>query len=705
MKIYHTFNVFCFLFILFSAGVISRAQCVPASTAAGALDTCFDGDGTVTTDIGARDDHAYAVVEQPDGKIIVAGVTYGLSSANVNGVLVRYNPDGSLDTTFSGDGIVTTNWTLRSIFSRIALQPDGKIVVAGLFEPSQGDFRFAIWRYNTDGSLDTSFGGGTVFVDSLESSAGASAVAIQPDGKIVASGTRSTGNPSEAVVARLHPNGSLDTSFDADGWTLVSGMRSANAIALQPDGKIVIAGATSYGLGAVGRLNANGSPDTFFGNNGVAIYSYSNMGDEAYGLKIRFDGNIFVGGRSNFNQQVCASLLGFGTDGAVGPNILTCDEVDFKVIAMQTDLKIVTAGWSRNPNWEFAVGRYVNASAIDSTFGTSGKVLVQFTLGNVNEVSTAGAITVQRDNKIVVAGTTAPSGFLSARFAVARLMSGLQAPHAERFDFDGDRKADVSVFRASENKWYVLRSSDGAVAQQIFAIAGDVPVPADYDGDGKTDMAIYRPSSADWWSLSTINGNQVYAHWGQAGVIPRPSDFDGDGKSDYIFFLPSNSTWYRYGSSVGASVVTFGLAGDKPVTGDFDADGKTDVAIYRPSTGDWWYQSSVNGAQLAVHWGISTDIPAAGDYDGDGKTDFAVYRPSTGVWYIINSSNGSFTIINFGLAEDKPVPADYDGDGKVDIAVFRPSTGVWYLLRSTAGFAATQFGLSTDIPTPNAYID
>lgn len=279
------------------------------------------------------------------------------------------------------------------------------------------------------------------------------------------------------------------------------------------------------------------------------------------------------------------------------------------------------------------------------------------------------------------------------------------ATRPTQFDFDGDGRSDVAVFRPSDGVWYILRSSDLSVQQQQFAIAGDMPVPTDLDGDGRTDIAIHRPSNGDFWSLSSISNQQINFNLGQAGDVPMPSDIDGDGRSDYVVYRPSNGNWYRVGSSSGiASTISFGATGDRPMVGDFDGDGLNDPAIYRPSDGNWWWRASSDGVQRAAKWGLAEDIPAPADYDGDGRTDLAVYRPSTGVWYMYSLSSTTSTIFPFGLNGDKPVVADYDGDGRADAAVYRPSDGIWYLLRSNAGFTGFRWGLSSDVPIPNSFI-
>jgi CSLREA domain-containing protein len=273
------------------------------------------------------------------------------------------------------------------------------------------------------------------------------------------------------------------------------------------------------------------------------------------------------------------------------------------------------------------------------------------------------------------------------------------------FDFEGDGKTDLSIFRPSSGDWWYLRSADGQNRAFRFGTSTDKIVPADYTGDGKTDIAFWRPANGTWFILRSEDNSFYSIPFGISEDIPVSADFDRDLKNDLTVFRPSTATWYYERSTNGIYVnVQFGQTGDVPVAADYDNDEKTDIATFRPSTGEWWIQRSSTSSTVVFQFGNSSDKPVQGDYTGDGKADVAFYRPSTGQWFVLRSEDNSFFSFPFGAAGDIPVPGDYDGDGKFDGAVFRPSNATWYIRKSTSGTLIQNFGQNGDRPVPNAFV-
>ena len=419
--------------LLFALSLPSPAQAAP-----GDLDPTFGVGGKVTTDFGGGE-LAFAVAVQPDGKIVTAG---GSDCCVGAFRLARHNPDGTLDIAFGNGGKVTTTFRGSDSASALALQPDGKIVVAG---STGGIFAFALARYLPDGSLDATFGSGGKVTTNFGL---AFALAIQPDGKIVVAG-----GTDNFLLARYNPDGSLDPTFGAGGKVITDfgGDDSAFALAFQADGKIVVAGKSEVFTGIVGgdfalaRYNSDGSLDATFGNGGKVTTDFINHSvDGAFAVALQPDGKIVVGGATTPIPIVAppAFALGrylpngsldatFGNSGKVitsfgGPlcNSKTCLSDGVRSLVLQPGGKIVAAGrfftgltGLGNFTGNFALASYHPDGSVDTTFGDGGKVTTDF-----GGYDGAHALALQPDGKLVVAGQAALSGIppSSGDFALAR---------------------------------------------------------------------------------------------------------------------------------------------------------------------------------------------------------------------------------------------------------------------------------------------
>ncbi|HEX8250306.1 MAG TPA: FG-GAP-like repeat-containing protein [Pyrinomonadaceae bacterium] len=613
-----------------------------------------------------------------NGQTVISGV-FGAVNTIIRPSVAKLNADGSPDTTFNPT-IMGVNQD--PLVLALAAQPDDKILVGG-------QFLGMLVRLNPDGSTDTTFN------TSLATSGPVYDIAVLPDGKVIGAGQLVPQSGGTRYLMKFNQDGSVDNSFVFSGF---SGTIIRKVVA-QPDGKILIGGSFSsiggFARNSIARLNADGSLDTSFnplgGTNGGVL-----------SLDLQADGKVLIGGLfTTVNGQSKPFIARLNADGSLDTTFEAAAGSSVLTIKVQPgDGKILVGGSFTNIGGapRNRIARLHQNGSVDLTFnvGTGAD-------GNVNAIA-------QDTSGKVLAGGAFVRFNNTPKFSIVRLLNDA-APRATLFDYDGDGKSDLSVFRPLSGVWYIARPL-GAPSQSFDAVQfganGDVIVPADYDGDGKTDVAVWRPSDGVWYVMQSSAGFRA-AQFGASGDIPVPGDFDGDGKANLAVFRPSTGSWY-IARAIGVPTqnfdsVRFGANGDKPIAGaDFDGDGKADVAVFRPSEGNWYRLNSSNGQFVGVHFGIAEDKPIAADYDGDGKTDLAVFRPSDGVWYRINSGTNTFATVQFGISQDRPSPADYDGDGKTDFAVFRPSEGIWYVLRSTLGFTAAQFGTNGDIPTPNAFV-
>jgi len=341
--------------------------------------------------------------------------------------------DGILDPTFGSGGIVSTDvGTSSDIGTSVAIQVDGKIVVAGYTD-------FSLVRYNIDGSLDDSFGSNGLVTDIFTPVfARAYSLAIQSDGKIVVAGVANIGADFKNgfAVVRFNNDGSLDDSFDSDGIVTTAfdltgagkGTAEGHSVAIQSDGKIIIAGYAWYfseNEFVLARYNTDGSLDSTFSLDGKVVTDFGHEGEEGYSVAIQSDGKIIVAGKTGFSASSDFALIRYNTDGSLDSSfgisgyvttpIGTAQEVAYD-LEIQSDGKIVAIGSFYNgSDYEFALVRYRNDGSLDTSFDTGGIVTTDIGIGDDNGKS----IAIQSDGKIVVVGWV-DNGFSHNILAIAR---------------------------------------------------------------------------------------------------------------------------------------------------------------------------------------------------------------------------------------------------------------------------------------------
>jgi uncharacterized delta-60 repeat protein len=380
------------------------------------LDTTFGTQGIVRADYNNdRHESIRDMVLQPDGKAVVAVEEFCFAACTNGFAVARHNADGTLDHTFNGTGFARTPvGNDRDAAEAIALQPDGKIVVAGTSEDAQGDGRFGMLRYNPNGTIDTSFGiNGIVITDIANFTEFLRDIVIQPDGKIVLVGISRiwTGSAYERrwLVIRYNDDGTLDTNFATNGvYQPLTHVGWATSVAQQPDGKIVVAGQKDFNVGVL-RLNIDGTPDSGFGTNGFASVNFGSLSIAA-DVVLQPDGKIVTSGEYDTGalpQMFVARFTeagqldtSFGGVGYIQPS-WGYNEIDINRMVIDADNKVLVTGVAQFPNniWDIFLTRFHSDGTLDTTFYSTGHIRLEDP-----DYEEALGMAITSEGKIIIAG-------------------------------------------------------------------------------------------------------------------------------------------------------------------------------------------------------------------------------------------------------------------------------------------------------------
>ena len=534
----------------------------------GSLDTTFNGNGAFNFNCaGYSRCFASSVALDSAGRIVVGG--YGLGSNN-DYIFARINPSGGLDSTFvggggtipAGTGIIAVQITASHDYCNgILIQPDGKIVGAGYSDASNADFSAV--RLNTNGSLDTSFDTDGRIQTNFGLNERGFGVAIQADGKIVIAGESDlSGSRYDFALARYNINGSLDTSFDGDG-RLTTQFNLNNSIArdvlIEPDGKIIAAGYSNWASVDISaaRYNPNGSLDTSWGvgKQQVNFNPSDNLRDDlASGVAQQADGKLVTVGRSSISSLNRFALTRHNTDGtldtgfgsagkATSPSLVFSDYGESVAIDPATQ-KIIVGGyaWNGAGDYDFLLARYNTNGSLDTTFGTSG-----FKRRHNSSEDYIHAIALMSDGDIVAVGRTGNIDIAVLRFDVATNdwdsafgTSGLRVIHIAGLDYgtsvviDANGKILIGGSSTPSSRDFTLLRLNPANGSfdTTFNTTGIVTTSINGSNTDEIEAIAIQPDGkivvSGFGNTGAGNGDDfIVARYNTNGSLDTSFDFDG----------------------------------------------------------------------------------------------------------------------------------------------------------------------------------
>ena len=669
------------------------------------LDQTFGSDGISSIPLNVNGyGIGTAIAEQNDGKIVTAGYASNMNTLN-GAIVVRYNANGTLDPTFGTLGITTTFLPdTNVVITGLVIQNDRKIILGGYSFTSSDDNRFLLIRYNTDGSLDSSFGvNGISSPPNNGHSSYANAIELQPDEKILLAG--SIGD--FAGVLRFNTDGSIDNSFGQNGETVYQIAGSANSISsikIKSDGKIITAGnyyADPYYNFIVEQLDSSGQLDLAFTGNSIQKTSIGNGNNYLSSVQETSNGKIIAGGYYNNGLTTDCAILRYTSDGMLDTSFgnqgvttlhVSLPEDQVQKILIQSDGKILVGGFAKgSPSVQSFILRFTANGDVDNSFGTNGILLD----GNAISVPAIESMGLQSDDKFLTTGYNFPGigvsrfnseGSLDNSFNFGNQTQALWGITDNRVysittQNDGKVIAVGSSNNSIDNDFFVVRTNSDGTLDSTFGGTGIFTIPVGSHGGVANSVLVQNDNKIiiAGYANNGTNNNFALVRFNTDGILDNNFGNSGIVKTQNLSSDILTSAALQTNQMIVAAGFSYNGSNDVFAIARYDTSGNLDNTF---SSNGFIFTPIGSGNSEAIKVLIQTDgkIVAVGNSFNGSFTQAALVRYKyNGDLDSTFGSNGIAQAL-IGSTDDNISGAVLQSDGKIVIGGYTFNNGNYDIL-------------------------